>query len=96
MSKKCKLCSSYQFNLHQQQIDQGELCDVHYWEVQALKGREVAKLAWDYHLAVRSFIIACKHMDDEHTIDQLEAVADHAFHKMDVAIYEFNKPSRTF
>jgi folate-binding Fe-S cluster repair protein YgfZ len=43
MNEKCRLCGSYQFNLHQESIDQGELCDVHYWKVLALKGRDVAK-----------------------------------------------------
>lgn len=42
MSKKCKhtrirdgyeiLCGSYAFNLWQEDIDQGELCDRHYWQ----------------------------------------------------------------
>ena len=25
-------CGSYQFNLYKDDIDQGELCDVHYWQ----------------------------------------------------------------
>ena len=39
MSERCKFklsedsnCGSYQFNLHQQGIEQGTLCDVHYWQ----------------------------------------------------------------
>ena len=28
-------CGSYQFNLYQNDIDQGELCDVHYWQTKA-------------------------------------------------------------
>lgn len=29
---RCKVCGSYAFNLHQEGVDQGELCDTHYWE----------------------------------------------------------------
>ena len=28
-------CGSYQFNLYKNDIDQGELCDVHYWQTKA-------------------------------------------------------------
>ena len=28
-------CGSYQFNLYKYDIDQGDLCDVHYWQDQA-------------------------------------------------------------
>lgn len=28
-------CGSYQFNLYKDDIDQGELCDVHYWQTKA-------------------------------------------------------------
>jgi hypothetical protein len=28
-------CGSYQFNLYKDTIDQGELCDVHYWQTKA-------------------------------------------------------------
>ena len=28
-------CGSYQFNLYKDDIDQGDLCDVHYWQTQA-------------------------------------------------------------
>ena len=27
-----RTCGSYAFNMHQRDIDQGSLCDVHYWE----------------------------------------------------------------
>lgn len=27
-------CGSFAFNLHKDEIDQGDLCDVHYWEQQ--------------------------------------------------------------
>jgi hypothetical protein len=30
-------CGSYAFNLYKDDIDQGELCDVHYWQERALK-----------------------------------------------------------
>lgn len=32
-------CGSYQFNLYKYDIDQGDLCDVHYWQDQAQKAR---------------------------------------------------------
>jgi hypothetical protein len=28
-------CASYQFNLYKDDIDQGNLCDVHYWQTKA-------------------------------------------------------------
>ena len=28
-------CGSYQFNLQKNNIDQGDLCDVHFWQTQA-------------------------------------------------------------
>ena len=28
-------CGSYQFNLYKDDIDQGDLCDVHYWQTKA-------------------------------------------------------------
>ena len=28
-------CGSYQFNLYKDDIDQGNLCDVHYWQIKA-------------------------------------------------------------
>ncbi len=95
MSKKCRLCGSYQFNLHQEDVDQGDLCDVHYWKVRALKGKEVTTLAWDYRLAVQSYVHECKHMGDSDTIDDLEQTMGEASRKMDVAIYEFNKLTHT-
>ena len=43
MNKRCKhieedgfhRCGSYAFNLEKDDIDQGDLCDVHYWENKA-------------------------------------------------------------
>jgi len=42
MSKRCKHveqdgfnCGSYAFNLYKDGIDQGDLCDVHYWQNKA-------------------------------------------------------------
>lgn len=32
---KCIKCGSYAFNLHKDNIDQGSLCDVHYWQGKA-------------------------------------------------------------
>ena len=45
MNKQCKFkqgqwnCGSYQFNLYKYDIDQGDLCDVHYWQDQTQKAR---------------------------------------------------------
>jgi hypothetical protein len=33
-------CGSYQFNLYKDEIDQGELCDVHYWQTKAQSEQE--------------------------------------------------------
>jgi hypothetical protein len=42
MNKRCKHvrqdgfnCGSYAFNLYKDDIDQGDLCDVHYWQAKA-------------------------------------------------------------
>jgi hypothetical protein len=42
MTERCKhigkdgyRCGSYAFNLYKDDIDQGELCDVHYWQAKA-------------------------------------------------------------
>jgi len=42
MDKRCKHvrqdgfnCGSYAFNLYKDDIDQGDLCDVHYWQAKA-------------------------------------------------------------
>lgn len=42
MSERCKHvekngfnCGSYAFNLYKDGIDQGDLCDVHYWQAKA-------------------------------------------------------------
>ena len=51
MTKRCKhinpgqtfhTCGSYAFNLHAEGIDQGEFCDVHYWQARATKAEAVA------------------------------------------------------
>ena len=34
-------CGSYQFNLYKHDIDQGDLCDVHYWQNEAQKAKAV-------------------------------------------------------
>ena len=46
MNKRCKHvrqdgfnCGSYAFNLYKDDIDQGDLCDVHYWQDQTQKAR---------------------------------------------------------
>ena len=33
--KKCIKCGSHAFNLYMENIDQGDLCDVHYWQGRA-------------------------------------------------------------
>jgi hypothetical protein len=50
MNKRCKhtnkdgyRCGSYAFNLYKDDIDQGELCDVHYWQERALKAEALAQ-----------------------------------------------------
>ena len=49
-------CGSYQFNLQKNHIDQGDLCDVHYWQTQAqrpwvgLTGDEIEDLNKDQTL----------------------------------------------
>jgi hypothetical protein len=42
MNERCKhigkdgyRCGSYAFNLYKDDIDQGELCDVHFWQTKA-------------------------------------------------------------
>lgn len=42
MNERCKhigkdghRCGSYAFNLYKDDIDQGDLCDVHYWQAKA-------------------------------------------------------------
>jgi hypothetical protein len=45
MNKRCKFkvgkynCGSYAFNLYKEDIDQGDYCDQHYWQDQAMKAR---------------------------------------------------------
>ena len=36
-------CGSYQFNLYKHDIDQGDLCDVHYWQTRAQKAEATSK-----------------------------------------------------
>lgn len=43
--KQCK-CGSYAFNLYKEDIDQGDLCDVHYWKEKALAQSEQEPVAW--------------------------------------------------
>ena len=63
MNEQCKFitangyrCGSYAFNLYKEQIDQGDRCDHHYWQEQAMKAaaheREAcAKLCEDNYFA---------------------------------------------
>jgi hypothetical protein len=61
MSKRCKhveqdgfhTCGSYAFNLYKDGIDQGDLCDVHYWQNKAqrpwvdLTDEDIALIDWE-------------------------------------------------
>jgi hypothetical protein len=40
-------CGSYQFNLYKDDIDQGDLCDVHYWQTRAQPAQEPVALVID-------------------------------------------------
>jgi len=51
MNERCKhigkdghRCGSYAFNLYKDDIDQGDLCDVHYWQTKAQSAQE--PVAW--------------------------------------------------
>lgn len=39
---KCIKCGSYAFNLYKEEIDQGGLCDVHYWQGRAHRAEALA------------------------------------------------------
>jgi hypothetical protein len=50
MTERCKhigkdgyRCGSHAFNLYKDDIDQNELCDVHYWQERALKAEDKLK-----------------------------------------------------
>jgi hypothetical protein len=57
MNKICKhvekdgfhRCGSYAFNLYKDDIDQGELCDVHYWQERALKAEALLEPTDELH-----------------------------------------------
>ena len=51
--KQCK-CGSYAFNLYKEDIDQGDLCDVHYWKEKALAQPEHEPL--EYWNAVEGWV----------------------------------------
>jgi predicted nucleic acid-binding Zn-ribbon protein len=40
---KCIKCGSYAFNLYKEDIDQGGLCDVHYWQYRAHRAEALAE-----------------------------------------------------
>ena len=40
---KCIKCGSYAFNLYKEGIDQGGLCDVHYWQGRAHRAEALAQ-----------------------------------------------------
>ena len=41
--KKCIKCGSHAFNLYAEEIDQGGLCDVHYWQGRAHRAEALAQ-----------------------------------------------------
>jgi len=41
---KCIKCGSYAFNLYKEGIDQGGLCDVHYWQGRAHRAEALMSL----------------------------------------------------
>ena len=43
MMSKCVKCGSYAFNLYKEDIDQGGLCDVHYWQGRAHRAEALAE-----------------------------------------------------
>ena len=53
--KQCK-CGSYAFNLYKEDIDQGDLCDVHYWKEKALAQPEQEPVAWVHAGALEAMI----------------------------------------
>jgi len=59
MNKRCKHvkqdsfnCGSYAFNLYMDDIDQGDLCDVHYWQAKAQ--RRWVGLTLEQYIAINS------------------------------------------
>lgn len=51
MSKRCNFkrgdnwcCGSYAFNLAKEGIEQGELCDRHYWQVRAMEAESAVAM----------------------------------------------------
>lgn len=67
MNERCK-CGSYAFNLYKDGIDQGSLCDVHYWQTKAQAQRPWVGLAAEDRLCA-------KYMQD--APDGIEAVIDY-------------------
>ena len=49
----CKKCGSFAFNLKRDGIDQGELCDVHYWQERAENAEKDAAYRLDTLKEVR-------------------------------------------
>ena len=69
MNKRCKHvrqdgfnCGSYAFNLYKDDIDQGDLCDVHYWQAKAqrtwvgLTNNELQPIADEYRILFGSWV----------------------------------------
>lgn len=95
MNEKCRLCGSYQFNLHQESIDQGELCDVHYWKVLALKGRDVVKFINEHLLELKSYEEAKKSKASNFVLDHFQVRAAETLKILEAAIDNFSSHSHT-
>ena len=81
MNERCKhigkdghRCGSYAFNLYKDDIEQGDLCDVHYWQTKAQRSESSGKPAAWVGLASVDRLTA-KYMQD--APDGIEAVIDY-------------------
>lgn len=68
-----RCCGSYAFNLHRDGIDQGEYCDVHYWQDQAKKATLAER---DACIKIcESMILQSSTRDEAHSQSQGNGVA---------------------
>jgi hypothetical protein len=70
MNKRCEYkdglgyrCGSYAFNLYKEKIEQGDRCDRHYWQDQAMKAaaqeREACAKVCEQQLSTHGWAQAC-------------------------------------
>jgi hypothetical protein len=71
MTPRCNKCGSYAFNLHNDGIKQGDLCDVHYWQdrAESLPRSAIVQSIWEfalnpYHRCDVAYKIICAHQYD--------------------------------